>query len=265
MRTARTLIVVGLLLGVTSACLSVTNPGDDHRPTGTLKVLIIGNSLTYENNLPALLEALADSAGVEDLYVQSVAYPNYAIEDHYTQGDAIREIRKGGWRYVVMQQGPSALLSSREHLVYWAGVMAAEIRAVNAIPAFYAVWPDRSRSFDFDGVQTSYDLAATTTNGALIPAGEAWRAAWRLDANLPLYGADGFHPSLQGTYLAALVMLKLFYPTLSPIGLPSVLRIGQSQTLYAIADDAIPKLQSAAIEAHAAFGRPGSETGGGRR
>lgn len=261
MRAARTLILVGLSLGVTTACLSVTQPGDDHQPTGTYKVLLIGNSLTYENNLPSLLEALADSAGVEDLYVKMVAFPNYSLEDHFLQGDAIREIRKGGWKFVVMQQGPSALLSSRTHLVHWAGVLAEEIRAVGAVPAYYAVWPASANSGDFPHVHESYDLAATTTNGALIPAGEAWRAAWRLDANLPLYASDGFHPSVQGTYLAALVMLQRFYPTLSPVGLPGTLKMNRGREFYSIPSAAVPKLQAAAAEAHATFGRPGSQTG----
>jgi hypothetical protein len=257
MRLARCLTAIVLLVVAPNACLSVTQPGTGHDPTGTYKVLLVGNSLTYENDLPALLEALADSAGVEDLYVKMVAFPNYALEDHYLQGEAIREIRKGGWRFVVMQQGPSALLSSREHLVYWAGIMAAEIRAVGAIPAFYAVWPAAANLGDFPHVQASYDLAATTTNGALIPAGEAWQAAWRLDATLPLYGGDGFHPSQQGTYLVALVMLQRFYPTLSPIGLPARVRLASLDLVYAVPAAAVPTLQAAAAEAHATYGRPG--------
>ena len=159
MRLARYCTGFLLLLTTTTACLSVTDPGGDHTPTGTFKVLLIGNSLTYQNHLPALLESLADSAGVEDLYVQMVAFPNFALEDHYSQGDAVRAIRKGGWKYVVMQQGPSALLASREHLVHWAGVLATEIRAVNAIPAFYAVWPSSDRYFDFPGVGVAGGLA----------------------------------------------------------------------------------------------------------
>lgn len=257
MRQVRCLSATLLLIATSTACLAVTQPGTGHDPTGTFKVLLVGNSLTYENDLPALLEALADSAGVEDLYVKMVAFPNYALEDHYLQGEALREIRKGGWKFVVMQQGPSALLSSREHLVYWAGVMAAEIRAVGAMPAFYAVWPASANFGDFPHVHASYDLAATTTNGALIPAGEAWQAAWRLDDTLPLYGGDGFHPSQQGTYLAALVMLQRFYPTLSPIGLPGRVRLATLDLVYAVPAAAVPTLQAAAAEAHATYGRAG--------
>ena len=257
MRLARCCTGLLLLFTSTTACLSVTGPGGDHQPTGTYKVLLIGNSLSYENNLPALLEALADSAGVEDLYVKMVAYPNFGLQDHYVQGDALPEIRKGGWRYVILQQGPSALLSSRQVLVQYAELFATEIRNTGAIPAFYAVWPASANLGDFPHVQISYDLAATTTNGALIPAGEAWQAAWRIDASLPLYAADGFHPSPQGTYLAALVMLQRFYPTLSPVGLPATVSLGNTKALYSISAAAAPKLQAAAAEAHAAFGRAG--------
>lgn len=257
MRLAHCCTGIFLLFTSTTACLSVTGPGGEHEPTGTYKVLLIGNSLSYENNLPALLEALADSAGVEDLHVKMVAYPNFGLQDHYVQGDALPEIRKGGWRYVILQQGPSALLSSRQVLVQYAELFATEIRAKGAIPAFYAVWPASANFGDFPHVQISYDLAATTTNGALIPAGEAWQAAWRLDASLPLYGPDGFHPSTQGTYLSALVMLQRFYPALSPVGLPATVSLGNTKALYTVSTAAAPKLQAAAAEAHAMYGRAG--------
>jgi hypothetical protein len=69
------------------------------------------------------------------------------------------------------------------------------------------VWPSRERFGDFDGVRASYTNAAKDVNGLLLPAGDAWRAAWRRDAHLALYGADNFHPSPLGSYLAALVIV----------------------------------------------------------
>ena len=72
----------------------------------------------------------------------------------------------------------------------------------------YMVWPSQVRSFDFDGVSNSYSTAAELVDGLLFPAGEAWRAAWALDATVRLYGPDGFHPSVAGSYLAALVMYQ---------------------------------------------------------
>lgn len=241
-----------------SGCLSLSEPGDDHTPTGTYRVLMIGNSLTYQNQLPALLEALADSAGVEDLYVQMIAFPDYALEDHVARGDAVRAIRRGNWRYVVMQQGPSALPSSRDHLVHWSGILGGEVRKVGARPALYAVWPSQARSVDFDAVHESYGAAAAAVDGALLPAGRAWQAAWSRDPALALYGPDAFHPSVMGTYLAALVMLKRFYPGLSLVGLPGTVRLGSQGPVLSIPDAGVRLLQEAAEEAHAAHARAGN-------
>jgi len=61
-------------------------------------------------------------------------------------------------------------------------------------------------------------------DGWFFPAGEAWRVAWASDPTLALYGADGFHPSLEGSYLAALVIFEQLSGT-DPRSLPAVVRV----------------------------------------
>ena len=95
----------------------------------------------------------------------------------------------------------------------------AEARRVSARTALYMVWPSSDRRADFDDVRLSYATAARDVDGTLLAVGDAWRAAWRRDSRLPLYGADGFHPTKLGSYLAALVMYQSFFHR-SPIGLP---------------------------------------------
>src|SRR5687768_2825792 len=77
------------------------------RTGNVLRVLFVGNSLTYWNDLPAIVEALADSAKVKGLAWHMVAYPDFALEDHWAQGDAVAAI-SAGWDIVVLQQGPSS-------------------------------------------------------------------------------------------------------------------------------------------------------------
>jgi hypothetical protein len=89
-----------------------------------------------------------------------------------------------------------------------AGVPGITIKRVGARTALYMVWPSKLRSQDFDGVSRSYVNAAADVGGLLLPVGDAWRAAWKLDPALALYSADGFHPSREGTYLAALVIVQ---------------------------------------------------------
>jgi hypothetical protein len=111
------------------------------------------------------------------------------------------------------------------------------------------VWPAAARRFDFEGVAESYRRAATEVDGLLLPAGEAWRAAWKLDPTLELYGPDGFHPSRAGSYLAALVIVQQLCGT-SPLGLPAELVLS-SGTRVSIPPREADVLQRAAAEANA--------------
>jgi hypothetical protein len=191
-------------------------------PSATTRILFVGNSLTYVNDLPGMVKALADSAGIAGVQTAQVAKPDYALEDHLADGQAPGVINRGGWHIVVMQQGPSSQPDSRVNLRYFAGVFAQLIRSKDGLPALYMVWPSVARPQDFEGSSESYRLAAEDVDGLLLAAGDAWQAAWRRDPAMPLYGPDGFHPSLQGTYLAALTAFgALFHRSVvgSPDGL----------------------------------------------
>ena len=172
-----------------------------------LALLFIGNSLSATNDLPSMLEAMGKASGVS-IRCAIVAKPNFSLEDHWNdpERDARRAIARGGWSHVIMQQGPSALPSSRVLLHEYVKRFDGEIRRARAKPAMLTVWPAGSRRGDFDGVVESYRSAAVLIDGDLFAAGAAWRAAWARDPALPLYGPDGFHPSRLGSYLAALVL-----------------------------------------------------------
>jgi hypothetical protein len=176
-------------------------------PREPTRVLFIGNSLTTSNDLPSRVREVAQDDG-RRWETDTVAYPNYSLEDHWQRGDAPRTIARGGWTFVVLQQGPSALAESRVLLVDYTRRFDEKIRAAGGRTALYMVWPPGSRRGDFPGVSRSYSAAAAAVGGLLLPVGDAWQAAWREDAQLPLFGDDGFHPSKLGTALAAIVIYE---------------------------------------------------------
>jgi hypothetical protein len=213
-----------------------------------LRVLFVGNSLTYYNHLPSIIEALADASGQKRFQFRMIAFPNFSLEDHWQQGEALRSIRQGGWDAVVLQQGPSASSEGREVLLEYARRFSEEIHRVGAKPALYMVWPATARSQDFDGVAESYRRAATISKGLLFPVGEAWRAALRRDPKLELYSPDGLHPTAAGSYLAALVIYQQLYER-SPIGLPFRLDVRSGNDLELTAEQS-RVMQEAAVEAN---------------
>ncbi len=174
--------------------------------TGT-RVLFIGNSLTYQNDLPAVLAAVARTAG-DTLHTRMLAFANFALEDHWNEGSAQQALRANRWDYVVMQQGPSSLPENQANLATWAAAFAPLITAAGARPVLYQVWPTRARPQDFPGVRSAYRNAAVAINGVWAPAGEAIRLALAATPEVPVLDVDGFHPSPVGTLLAAYVLYE---------------------------------------------------------
>jgi hypothetical protein len=237
--------VAALLLSASPAALGCGDAG----PGGTdvVRVLFVGNSLTYTNDLPGMLERLAAAGGVVEIETRDVSQPNYALEDHWNTPMSRAALDDGDWDVVILQQGPSSLPESRVNLVTWAETWGGAIRAQGGVPALYMVWPDRSRLAFFDDVRGSYEAAAEAADGAFYPAGEAWRAAWARDSRLALYGPDDFHPSTLGTYLAALTI----YRGITQREPPSLSSLALTPALDTL-------LHEAAAEAHSQYWRPAS-------
>ena len=219
-----------------------------------MKVLFVGNSLTYFNDLPNMVQVVGEATGHE-IAVRSVTRGNFALEDHWVSGEALEVIQAAPWDVVILQQGPSSLALNKINLREWSGVFSEAIRGVGARPALFMVWPEASRPAAFDAVSDAYTQAAEAVDGILMPVGEAWRTAWEEDASLAFYGPDGFHPTELGSALGALVIFQQLFDE-SPIGLPSHM----VPTTRGLEDLIIPShltalLQEAAAKANAQYGR----------
>jgi hypothetical protein len=69
-----------------------------------LRILFVGNSLTYQNDLPHLFAGLAKSRG-HDVQVDSYAPGGYRLAQHATDPRLLEKIDGGGWDVVVLQAG----------------------------------------------------------------------------------------------------------------------------------------------------------------
>jgi hypothetical protein len=79
----------------------------------TKKVLFIGNSYTYFNDMPEMVSEMAEST-VDELEIVSGAIGGYSFKDHSTDSATLSLIKMGGWDYVVLQEfstNPSESLS----------------------------------------------------------------------------------------------------------------------------------------------------------
>lgn len=231
-----------------------SSPTDAGPPPSTadVAVLFVGNSLTFFNDMPEILEGLFDLGDAGSVFIGAEVVPNFGLEDHWGRAATRTRIAQGGWDVVVLQQGPSAT-EGRPSLLEFSQLFAGEIRAIGGEPALYMVWPAEARFFDFPGVSDSYSTAAELVDGILFPVGEAWLEAWKRDENMPLYGSDRFHPSLRGSYLAALVMYQQLTGQ-DPRDLPALIPAPSGGV--AMSEGRALILQEAAFAANALHARP---------
>jgi hypothetical protein len=252
----KTLIAFVFAIATTS-CLSTTAPKISSYGSGTKRILFIGNSLTSANDMPYFFVALAESAKVSPLpSVQVDWQPDFALIDHWSTGAPQPIITGNRYSVVVLQQGPSSVALNRDTLRLAAKLFAPLIRGNGGMPAMLSVWPTADRSVDFDRATESYQLAAQDVNGAMIPSGEVWRAAWKKDPSLPFYSPDGLHPSGLGSYAMALSLIGILYDR-SVVGLPSTLQLSNGERL-SIEPRVAAIVQQAADEANRQYGIKGT-------
>jgi hypothetical protein len=204
----RTMVSMTLALATLSGAAACQDGAEPAGGTPSLRILFIGNSLTYYNDLPGTLADIARTAG-DTIAVESVTGPGFALIDHLQgQSGAVAAVQRGGWDVVVLQQGPSTLAVNRDSLVLWTGMFDSIIRPTGARTALYMVWPAGASAAGIDAVRQSYQLAAQSVGGLFLPAGVALQNALQSDATLALLGTDDFHPSPLGTYLVAITIYE---------------------------------------------------------
>ena len=191
---------------------SPSSPVANHPPiTNKGNILFVGNSLTYSNNLPALISKFALKRGIL-LTTKSIALPNTAISDHWESGDVHKAMEKEFFDFVVIQQGPSSQADGRNMLIGYGGRYKELCVRHGSQLAFFMVWPARANYSNFEGVIENYSDAARINESLLCPVGKEWKEYMDMTNDFSFYGADQFHPSQKGSEVAASIILTTLYP-----------------------------------------------------
>lgn len=190
--------------------IGTCDPKPATRP-GAVKILFVGNSLTFYNDLPSRVAAIGISKE-NRIEKEMLAKPNYALEDHWIEGCLQAMIKSGYYDFVVVQQGPSSQADGAKSLLEYGGYLQELCKANDTKLAFFMVWPARVNYHTFPGVITNYTNAAYATGAILCPAGQAWKQYIDRTGDWSYYGADEFHPSPLGTNVAAEIIYKSLFP-----------------------------------------------------
>lgn len=97
-------------------------------------------------------------------------------------------------------------------------------------------------------MSASYTRAAHSVHGLVLPVGRAFSAALEADPRAPLFLADGFHPTVPGTYLAAAVIYQHLSGRRTPF-IPSTLTAPDGSVIVTIPPQTVRSFEAAAVAA----------------
>lgn len=194
------------------------------------KVLYLGNSYTYVNDLPDIVERLAQDQS-RDIQSTEFTSGGARIQNHWNNASVIQAIQQGGFDFMVIQgQSQEVAFPQGQFMdeVYpYAQKLDSLFKAYNpnGKVIFFMTWgyrygdqvncqfypPFCTYESMSQELYNNYRQMALDFNSGVAPIGAAWRYSISLDSNYVLHSSDNSHPSYDGSYLAACVLYSSFY------------------------------------------------------
>lgn len=183
-----------------------------------MRILMLGNSFTYFNDMPEILAALTGWEVVS--HTRGGAYLHEHLDPTAELGQkTLPALRNERYDYVVMQGQSQEPFRARALFLDSVSRLCPMIRTAGATPVLYATWAYREGTQRLSETGLSYDQmlsmltegyeAAAKENGALLaPVGQAFTAVQK---KLDLYVEDDYHPSQTGSLLAAATIARCIF------------------------------------------------------
>jgi len=176
---AVTLVAVVATSTMPAPCRAAGEPA--MRPD-TIRVLFIGNSFTYYNDMPQMLEAMAASRNGPVIRTTMVASGGATLEDHWRDTAARSLLQRGRWDWVVLNEqstfGEVYLVNGRSRVHGWsrfadfAGRYSAAARARGSRVALLLHWANRDApARDQAAIDYAITRVARANRATVVPTG----------------------------------------------------------------------------------------------
>ena len=185
-----------------------------------VRILFIGNSFTTRNDVPALLAGLAADKG-RGVSIESevVAAGGASLRQHLNAGKAGEFLKTSTWDYVVLQEQSTLPIKNRRRRHENIRDVHELIRDSKAQTVLYMPWARQKTPETQRDLTTAYDEIGEEIGADVVPVGRAWERLLESHPEVILHDADGSHPSLTGSYLAACVFQWALFG--EPVGIPA--------------------------------------------
>ena len=171
-----------------------------------VRVLFIGNSLTYFNEMPWLTEEVARSLRVKPaLRTDFSGRSGATLRQHWQRGRAVQALREVRYDYVVLQPQGTEIMRPEAETFRYAKLLDEEIRRSGAKTLLFLNWSTAShKQADYN---RQFARLAAELKAPVAPVGIVWESLRREGVKLD----DGHHPNVVGSYVNACVFVAAIY------------------------------------------------------
>ncbi len=188
-----------------------------------VSVLFIGNSYTYGNRLPQMVQALAAAKQCRmkaDMHTKGGA----SFGSHWQDKKALARLTEGDWDAVFLQDQSLMPVMAPAETMRHGKLWVEQVRKKHARAILFMTWARKGQPEMQKGLTATYCRLAEASGAEVAPVGLAWAKIVADKPNIVLHARDGSHPNLTGSYLAACVMFATVY-NVSPEGAPGKLTV----------------------------------------
>jgi hypothetical protein len=182
----------------------------------SLRILFIGNSYTFFNDMPQMLKTIAVSNGIK-LSVSCAVNPGWTLKQHLADQHTQEAIKRGGWNYVIIQENSGVPSKDKVYVhdnMFTAAISLDSIRSLfnpHGKTIFYMTWAHDEQDYaqTTDVVANNYLSIASRCNALCAPVGIAWKRVRQEKPQIELFNSDHSHPTAIGSYLTANVLYAM--------------------------------------------------------
>jgi len=176
----------------------------------TLKVLFVGNSYIFMNNLPQIVSIISDNCNTK-LITQKSCSGGATVKDHWQGNRGLRTkelISAGNYDIVVIQGQSREPINGRDSLIKYSTLFCDLVKEKGGKPYLFANWSRKKVPQHQKVINDVYRSIAISTGAELVPVGSSWIQAKKARPDIELYSFDGSHPSELGTFLTSCMLVS---------------------------------------------------------
>ncbi len=165
------------------------------------KILFIGNSHTYFNDMPRMVQELFLLSG-EAAEVTMLTLGGMRLDWHLKNEQTAFNLRYGNYDYCVLQQSAHPF-DGYQLLSDGVSGIRSLVPGTSTKFALYMTWAEKKFPENQEEMSEAYEKTATEQHLLLAPVGRLWQKFRTLHPEIELYFTDGAHASPEGSFLAA--------------------------------------------------------------